>query len=249
MLGFGGKSYLQTLAATLHLRLDQYIIAALLDPAQVGLYAVAVNMNNLLLKVPEATGTVLFPRLAKSAEAEAHAATSRVCRHTLFVTGVLALGCAVAGPTAVRVLYGSRFAGAITPMLLMLPGIVTMSLYLILTRNFTSRNRQGVNIVAALAALGINFGLNLVLIPRWGIAGAAMSHTVSYSVAAMILLVAFVRESGHTVRETVLVRGTEIGDVLRAARAVVPGRVRVPARGLADRTSPDAEPPRSARQA
>ena len=35
-----------------------------LDPAQVGLYAVAVNLTNLLLKVPEATGTVLYPRLA-----------------------------------------------------------------------------------------------------------------------------------------------------------------------------------------
>jgi len=64
MLGFGGKSYVQTLAATLHRQIDQYMINFFLDPAQVGLYAVAVNLTNVLLKIPDATGTVLYPRLA-----------------------------------------------------------------------------------------------------------------------------------------------------------------------------------------
>ncbi|MGH7896109.1 MAG: oligosaccharide flippase family protein, partial [Candidatus Binatia bacterium] len=64
MLGFGAKSYVQTLAATLHLRFDQYLIAYLLDPGEVAYYAIGVNLVGLLLKVPDATGTVLFPRLA-----------------------------------------------------------------------------------------------------------------------------------------------------------------------------------------
>ena len=224
MLGFGGKSYVQTLAATLHLRIDQYMIAMLLDPTQVGLYAVAVNLTNLLLKIPDATGTVLYPRLAEAGERAAHATTSRVCRHTLFLTATVSLAYVVGGPFAIRFLYGVQFAGAIRPMLVMLPGIVMISLYMILTRNFTSRNRQGVNIVAAVAALGINVGLNVLLIPRWGIVGAAVSTSVSYSVAALILLVMFVRESGHTVRETVLVGRAEVGEYARLA-----ARVRAPA--------------------
>jgi O-antigen/teichoic acid export membrane protein len=220
MLGFGGKSYVQTLAATLHLRIDQYMIGMFLDPAQVGLYAIAVNLGNLLLKVPDAAGTVLFPRLAEAAEADAHAATSRVCRHTLFVTTAMALGLALFGGLAVRILYGARYMGAVPPLLLMLPGVVMISLYLLLTRNFTSRNRQGVNIAAAATALTINVALNCVLIPRWGIAGAALASTASYSAAALILLFVFVRESGYTVTETVLVRPAEIGGYVRLAARV-----------------------------
>src|SRR5262245_16112759 len=64
MLSFGSKSYVQTLAATLHLRIDQYICAYFLPPAQVGLYSIAVNFGSFLLKIPEATGTVMFPRPA-----------------------------------------------------------------------------------------------------------------------------------------------------------------------------------------
>ncbi len=223
MLTFGGKSYVQTLAATLHRSIDQYMINFFLGPAPVGLYVVAVNLTNVLMKIPDATGTVLYPRLASLGEDDAHSATSRVCRHTLFITATLGLVFLLLGPLAIRVLYGARFAGAIRPMLIMLPGIVMMSLYMILTRNFTSRNRQGVNMVAAGLALGVNFGLNCVLIPRWGISGAALSTAVSYSLAALMLLVMFVRESGHSVAETILVGREEIGDYARRARNLVPG--------------------------
>jgi O-antigen/teichoic acid export membrane protein len=219
MLGFGGKSYVQTLAASLHLRIDQYMIAFFLDPAAVGFYAVAVNLTSLLLKVSDAAGTVLYPRLAASAERDMHAATSRACRYTVFITAAGALGYALFGGIVVRLLFGAQFEQSIRPMRLMLPGLVMMSLYLILTRNFTSRNRQQVNIVAAVGALGLNVALNWVLIPRFGIAGAAVSTAVSYSVAALVLLVMFVRESGYTVSQTVLVGRDDLGTLTRLATA------------------------------
>jgi O-antigen/teichoic acid export membrane protein len=217
MLSFGGKSYLQTLAATLNFRIDHYLIAYLLDPTQVGLYAVAANLTNFLLRVPDATGTVLFPKLAGASERDAHVATARVCRYTLCVTAALALGYACFGRFAIHLLYGDRFAGSVRPMLLMLPGILMIALYLMLTRNFTSRNRQQVNIVAAVAALAINVGLAWLLIPRWGIAGAAVSTGVAYAVASLILLVMFVRESGRSVGETLLVSRTDVAFLLRTA--------------------------------
>jgi O-antigen/teichoic acid export membrane protein len=225
MFGFGGKSYVQTLASTLHFRIDQYMIAIFLDPAQVGLYAVAANLTNLMLKVPDATGTVLYPRLAGAGSKDAHAQTSAVCRHTLFIMVVGALGYLLFGRTLVGLLYGEAYAGAVRPMLLMLPGVVMLSLYLLLTRNFTGRNRQQVNIVAACVALGANVGLNSYLIPRYGIAGAAVSTSVSYGIAALILLVMFVRESGHTVAETLFVRPAEIASHLRRVRELAGPRL------------------------
>lgn len=229
MLGFGGKSYVQTLAATQHQRLDQYLVGYFLEPGQVGLYAVAVNMTNVLTRVWESTGTVLFPRLAGADDRTAHAATARVARHTVFLTIVGALGILAVGPVSIWLLYGPKFHGAIAPMLWLLPGLVMMALYQILTRNFTSRGKQEINILAAVLALALNIGLNVFLIPRWGIAGAAISHDLSYSVAAVVLMVAFVRESGHGFAETIVLRGAELraltARVLRMGRqAVARGR-------------------------
>jgi O-antigen/teichoic acid export membrane protein len=218
MLSFGSKSYVQTLAATLHLRIDQYICAYFLAPADVGLYAIAVNFATLLLKIPEATGTVMFPRLAAAHERDAHAATTRVCRHTLFILVLGVVAFAVGGPIAIPILYGHRFDGAVRPLLILLPGILLMALYQLLSRNFTSRGKQEVNIVAACTALTLNVTLNLFLIPRYGISGAAMANGISYGTAALVLLVAFVRDSGHSVGETLVVRRAEITQLARAAR-------------------------------
>ena len=228
MMTFGSKSYLQTLASTLHFRIDQYMIGFLLDPVQVGFYAVATNLALLLLRISDATGTVLYPRLAAAGERDAHAQTSAVCRHTLFITVLVALGSELFGGLAIRLLFGERYAAAVLPMRLMLPGIVMISLYLILTRNFTSRNRQEVNIVAAGAALAINVGLNWVLIPRWGIAGAAVSTAVSYSTAALILLVVFARESGYGIAKTLFIGRADL-DGYRQLAARMRGLAPAPA--------------------
>ena len=221
MLGFGAKSYVQTLAATLHLRIDQYLIAYLLkSPGEVAYYAIGVNLVSLLLKIPDATGTVLFPRLAASEQRDAHLATTRVCRNTLFLTALGVAVMAIVGPIGIPLLYGHKFDHAIRPMLILLPGTLMMALYQILTRSFTSHAKQEVNIVAAVTALCLNVGLNLILIPRFGISGAAMANGLSYGTASMILLVMFVRESGHSVRETLLVRRSDLHDLARAARRV-----------------------------
>mgnify|MGYP003729404659 CR=1 FL=1 len=226
MLAFGGKSYVQTLAATLHFRLDKYLIAYLLEPRFVAFYAIAANLANLLLRVSDAAGTVLFPRLAAAEQQAAHVATARVCRHALFLTTLGGLGLAALAPFAIPLLYGQRFAAAIEPLLILLPGALFVALYQILTRNFTSRARQEINIVAALSALVLNVALNWTLVPRWGIAGAALAHDLSYGTAAAILLIAFLRQSGLSLRAVLVVHREDLQDLRRAGRRMlrlVPG--------------------------
>jgi O-antigen/teichoic acid export membrane protein len=187
-------------------------------------------MTNLILKIPDALGTVVFPELARLGERDAQARTAAICRHTFFVTAVTGGAVGLAAPLLIGVLYGHRYAPAILPLRLMLPAVVMISLYLILTRNFTSRNRQQVNIIAAVGALAINVTLNLFLIPRYGIAGAAISTTVSYSTAALILLGVFLRESGSSLARTLVVRWDDLLAYQRALLAAA-GRARALASG------------------
>jgi Na+-driven multidrug efflux pump len=42
-------------------------------------------------------------------------------------------------------------------------------------------------------ALPFTLGLNIVLIPRWGIKGAALTSTISYSITSLILIILFAR--------------------------------------------------------
>jgi O-antigen/teichoic acid export membrane protein len=218
-LVFGTKSYMQTLASHLHYRVGLYLVAFYLNPAEVAFYSIAINITNPILHIPDAIGTVIFPKLAGASDTHAANRTSVTCRHTVFATLLASILYVGLGSQLLTLAYGDRYAPAIRPMFLMLPGIIMISLYQILTRNFTSRNRQQVNIVAAVVALVTNCILNVVLIPSLGISGAAISTAVSYTIAALILLVVFVRESGASFSSTVLIRASDLAHYPRLLSA------------------------------
>jgi O-antigen/teichoic acid export membrane protein len=192
---FGLKSHIQVLAQHLHLRADAYLVAYFLDPAQVAFYVLAVRLAEFMLDIPESVGMVLYPRLASLDEHAMHELTAQACRRTLLITTTGAVLLSLFGPSVIVLWYGRDYAPAGQPLMLVSVGIVMMSIFVLLTRDFTSRNKQQVNIAAGSIALVGNITLNLFTIPRMGIVGAALASAISYSAAAVLLMVFFVRES------------------------------------------------------
>ena len=116
-------------------------------------------------------------------------------------------------------LYGPAYKASVAPLMILLPGVLAMSHYKVLTSNFTSRNRQQVSILAASVALALNFGLDWLLIRPWGVIGAAVASTTGYAAAGLILLVFFLRESGLAWQEAVLAKPYELATYWQRAKA------------------------------
>jgi len=195
MIRYGLKSHVQIIASHFHFKAAMYLVAYFTSPAQVAFYTIASRLAEHILWVPQSLGMALFPRLAGSSDRRAHEMTAAAVRQSLVVTGVVAFTLAMVGEMLITSWYGERYAPAGGPLVYICGGIVMMSMFVLLSRNFTSRNRQAINIVAAYVALGGNLGLNVYLIPRYGISGAAMATAFSYTAAAMILFVFFLRDS------------------------------------------------------
>lgn len=203
-LEFGVKSWVQTLTAHMLLRADLYVIAYFLTPSETAFYALAAHFTEMILEIPQAVGLVLYPRLASLPKAEVHRLTAQTCRRTLFLTSVLALAVTLFGPSVIVIWYGAEYAPAGNPLPLLCIGALAWSIYVILTRDFTSHGRQSVNIAAGLPALALNVSLNLLLVPKFGIWGAALSTAISYSVACAILLIFYLPWSGMSLRTLLL---------------------------------------------
>lgn len=195
MLAFGLRSYVQIATAHLLLRISVYMVTVYLGPAQTALYALAMHFTELVLEVPQAIGLVLYPRLAALGADEIHRLTAQTCRRTLLVTIPAAAGMALLGPWMITLWYGQPYAGAGAPLPWAAVGVAMMSIWAILTRNFTARGKQRVNTTAGLLALVLNVVLNVRLIPDHGIVGAALATAIAYSAACLVLIVAFRAES------------------------------------------------------
>jgi O-antigen/teichoic acid export membrane protein len=196
MLSFGIRSYVQVVTAHLLLRIDIYMVQAFLGPAQTAFYALALHFTELVLEVPQAIGLVLYPKLAALPEEQMHRLTAQSCRRTLMVTVPAAAALALVGPWVITLWYGKAYVQAGAPLPWAAVGVAAMSIFVIITRDFTARQKQRVNTVSGLLALATNVALNIFLIPIYGIVGASFATAVAYSGACVILIYFFLRESG-----------------------------------------------------
>jgi len=203
-LRFGIKSYVQTLTSHLLFRADLYVVSYFLGAAPTAFYSMSQRFPELLLEIPQAVGLVLYPRLASVSKQETHRLTAQACRRTLMILVPGAIFLVLTGEFLITLWYGQAYAPAAAPLPFVTLGVVMISVYLILTRDFTSRNRQEVNTVVGLVAVGSNFILNLFLIPAYGIVGAGFSVAFAYSCACVLLLFLYLRASRLSLAEVVL---------------------------------------------
>jgi O-antigen/teichoic acid export membrane protein len=194
---FGIKTYLENLMKLINFRLDAFLVASLAAGGihATGVYSVATGMAELLLFVPQSIRLSLFPMVAASSMVEANRLTSASCRHALLLTAVGALGFGVIGTIMIPYLYGEAFAGAITPLLVLLPGLVMESLVRILYGDLNGRGKPGATAVSTLLTLVVTVALDFVLIPKYGITGAALASSCAYTVEFIITATFFMHYS------------------------------------------------------
>lgn len=216
-LSFGSKSYTQILTTHLLFRSGVYLVAYFLDPARTAFYSLALHFTEMLLEIPQAVGWVIYPKLASLEKADVHRTTAQTCRRTLLLTTVAGAGLVLVGPFLIPLWYGRAFAPAADPLPFAALGAVAMAVFTILSRDFTSRNRQGVNIFSGVVALVVNVPLNIFLVPAWGIVGAAVSTALAYALAAGLLLLCFRLESGLSLWETLVPTRQDVRAMWKAA--------------------------------
>lgn len=171
------------LAILLYMRIDQVMLANLSGFAEVGVFSAAVRLTELWYFIPVALMTALFPMMV-SARANGDAGAED--RRTALLFGamgwagiLLAAFTSLASGWLVQLVYGSAFAAA-APVLAV-QAWMAMFVFFGVARGrwLVTRNQQVASMYVDIAAIVINIGLNLVLIPRYGAFGAALASLVT----------------------------------------------------------------------
>lgn len=169
------------MTGTLMLRLDAFLLAALISPAALGRYSVAANIALTGYGVLSlGVGQVLNPRVASGEPLR----LGRLTALLLVVGGVAAVGLTLAGTPLIHWLYAHRYNGDFTRLigLFCLTGLVQMA-YVVPSSVLGVRAPLAtlrLFLYINLVSVAINAGLNLWLIPRHGLEGAALATLLSW---------------------------------------------------------------------
>lgn len=210
LVGFGGRGYFDTLFQKLLLRIDFLFVSAMIGSEALGYYAMATAAAELLLTVPNSLSVPLLSFFLRRSAQDKNEVTPIVLRVLITTMILLAVVFALLGEILIWVLFGKEFLPAYEPLLFLLPGVVFLSYCSLVRLDLLGNNKPGtISIISGIAVL-TNVVFNLVLIPEYGVNGAAMAATLAYGFAAVGLSVVYSRLTGIKTRHTLLVSVADI---------------------------------------
>jgi O-antigen/teichoic acid export membrane protein len=194
-LTYGMKAYVGNLMQFFNYRLDVLIVNAFIGPVGVGIYGVAVTLAELLWRLPNSVAFVIFPKAASTSQESMNRFTPKVFWIVLAISSMGALGLALLGKLVIHVIFSDAFEAAYLPMLVLLPGVVLLGACKVLANDIAGRGFPQYNSIVSGSVLVITVGLDLALIPKIGILGAAITSTVAYASSLVLSVIFYLRVS------------------------------------------------------
>jgi O-antigen/teichoic acid export membrane protein len=189
-LSFAMRGHLGNVASFFNYRLDVFVVNYYLNSTQVGLYALGVVISEALLQIPAAAALALFPRTARTIDEGATDFTCLIMRQVLVIASMGALAIGIGSWLFLPLIFGERFRPSIAVVWLLLPGTLALSLGRVGCSDLAGRGKSGYSSVFSMSALAVTVALDLMLIPRLGIRGAALASSAAYFTNAMLILTA-----------------------------------------------------------
>ena len=173
---------LAALVTNLYLHADTLILTYLTDFANVGLYNTALKVFIGLMLLPSIVCHVWLPRLSTSIERSKHEYNSVLVKGVLMLAGMstmtIVIGVPLAGPM-MRLVFGPEYTEATVAMQILLAASMFTFQNWFLRVLLVAINRRNALLTLSVIGLILRVGLALVLIPLWGIEGAAVSMLIA----------------------------------------------------------------------
>ena len=189
LLGYGLRAHLGSIASLANVRLDQAIISILLPFGELGLYAVAVSLSGAVCLAANTLAIVTFPHIASlSSMSEKERALGRFLRFALVLSVLAAITTLWLAPWILGLFFGADFLPATGVARVLILASIPLGFNSILTAGVKAMGHPLVSSLAEVIGLGVTGIALWLLLPAYGIMGAAWASLLVYSFVGALML-------------------------------------------------------------
>ncbi|HSB08648.1 MAG TPA: oligosaccharide flippase family protein [Blastocatellia bacterium] len=201
---FKFQSYLLlfTFLLTLLQKVDLMLIKALSSAdattasENAGYYGAAIDLANITYQIIISVTFVIFPLVSQSTFEDDRARTrsyiSNTLRYSLMIMALTATLFSANASEVLRVVYPGAYQAGSHALAIVAFGMLFFGCLYVLTTIISASGRPTVSVLIAAVTLVASAALNALLIPPYGLVGAAVATTVSMLMASVVAL-AYVR--------------------------------------------------------
>jgi len=174
----------------IYMKIDQVMIGQFMGEKAVGLYAAAVKFVEIWYFVPAIICSSLFPAIINAKNTNYLVYKKRLKALYILMIGIaviIALPSTILAPWAINFLFGHEYLASIPVLQIYIWSGVGLFLGWAINQYLLSENRIHTIFYYNLLAMLTNVVLNLILIPKLGLTGAAWATLISYSVGPIVI--------------------------------------------------------------
>jgi len=178
---------LSGLAIMVYMRIDQIMLGQMLGDEAVGIYSAAVRISEVWYFIPAAIVASVFPAIIeakKESESLYYQRLQQLYELMVFLALTVAIPLTFLSGYLVELIFGEAYSQAGSVLAIHIWTSIFVFLAAASGKWFVLEGLTKLALRRNLYGAVLNIALNLVLIPLWGINGAAVATLVSVSVAA-----------------------------------------------------------------
>ncbi|MBY0499340.1 MAG: oligosaccharide flippase family protein [Nitrosomonas sp.] len=181
LLAGGAKLHLNAIGTFLFTSVNILILNNYRGAEQTGYFQLATQLLNVLMIIPQAACMVIYGKVASLGPNGAWPENKQLLIH--LTGGMIALSAlaALLAPWGITLLAGKAFQPAVEPFQWMLLGVVGMTFSTVMAPQWIGRGYFWQAAGLTFLVGGINLAANLLLIPRYGMQGAALAFIGTYA--------------------------------------------------------------------
>jgi len=193
----------------LNYRFDIWLVAHYKGNSQLGLYVLAVNFAQFILLYSRIIGGVMMPYLSEDDEVQRRKYFTTYSRINFI--SVLLMGSVlwVLGGWLLTTLYGVEFTNSTTPFKILLIGMVFTAMSQLFSIMLFSKGKSNIALIANSIGLVFTVALDIILIPNYGINGAAAATSISYFALFSFLLYNLLVKEKIKLHELFIIKKTD----------------------------------------
>ena len=189
LLHYGGLAVISNLVFFLINRADYWMVDHFCSPNDLGVYIQVTKLTQMLVLPGVFLSAILLPQTARDNRLLRQPVFKRLLRYymigNLFLLGFIAL----TGRFWIETMWGAAYRSIYAPLMLALPGVFFLGLCYLFSPVMAGLGKVSINIWTGTVTLVTVVVVDLFLIPRWGILGAATGSSVAFMVMLAIYVI------------------------------------------------------------
>jgi O-antigen/teichoic acid export membrane protein len=216
---FGFKSNIGTILQTARDRFEVILVGYFLTNTAVGYYSIAQGITDRLKLLPKTISYLLFAEIANLEGKQGEELAVNVTRNLLFIMSVIVFPIILFSRYIILLLYGRDFLPTQVPLCILFVSTIFSGVVFSLGSLRLGQGRPERYSYATGIALLVTIGLDGILIPYWGIIGAAIGNIMG--VLAMVLFYMLDNFSEIKFRDIFIIQRADLQSFLTLGRKIL----------------------------